>query len=178
MAAIQLATLADATGLPSGTSFPGSPANNDKFYRDDRDILYFYDGTRWLSGLYSVQIPAYPQTVHPMSANATGHYASAPWAGTYDLWLEGFQTWFFISGGTALSGSHKWVLSLTKQPAGTGIATITIDSGASSAYRNSGAIAIGALLGTTNFELEVVSTKTGTPGTLFAQPHVIYRLVG
>lgn len=38
-----------AGGVQSGTSFPVSPATNDLFHRTDRGIIYYYDGTRWLS---------------------------------------------------------------------------------------------------------------------------------
>jgi hypothetical protein len=33
----------------SGTSFPVSPSSGDRFYRTDRKIEYYWDGTRWLS---------------------------------------------------------------------------------------------------------------------------------
>ena len=33
--------------LGSGTSFPGSPAEGDRFYRTDEDKLYVYDGSAW-----------------------------------------------------------------------------------------------------------------------------------
>ena len=43
----------DATGggggISSGSSFPGSPSDNDLFYHTGHDLLAFYDGTRWLS---------------------------------------------------------------------------------------------------------------------------------
>ena len=31
----------------SGTSFPGSPANGQTFFRTDSGKLYIYDGTNW-----------------------------------------------------------------------------------------------------------------------------------
>jgi hypothetical protein len=37
-------------GLATGTSFPGSPATGARFRRSDIDyMVFFYDGTRWLS---------------------------------------------------------------------------------------------------------------------------------
>ena len=36
-------------GIATGTSFPGGPSTNDLFYRTDRALLYYYDGTRWLT---------------------------------------------------------------------------------------------------------------------------------
>lgn len=161
-----------------GTSFPGSPTTDVRFLRTDRDIEYFWNGTRWLSAnLYHAEVGV-SRFVLPLSGSNTAHDATAPWAGVYDLWLEDFQAAFFVSGGTALGASHKWVCTLVKQPAGTTIATINIDSGASDTWRNSGQIAIDALLGTTNFTFSVASTKTGTPGSLFIFPVIYYRLVG
>lgn len=34
--------------VSSGTSFPGSPANGQTFFRTDTGKLYLYDGTNWL----------------------------------------------------------------------------------------------------------------------------------
>jgi hypothetical protein len=175
---IDLATLADAAGIPSGTSFPGSPANNDLFRRTDLDLVYFYDGTRWLTlNLYVTPLPS-SDALMPLSATNTGWRVMAPWAGVYDVWLEHFQAHFYVVAGTALGASHKWRIDLKKQPADTIPATFDIASGASSTHRNSGQVAIGALLGTTNFELEVLATKTGTPGNLYLTPTVTYRIVG
>ncbi len=34
--------------IPSGSSFPTSPATGALFFRTDTNILYLYDGTNWL----------------------------------------------------------------------------------------------------------------------------------
>lgn len=170
--------LAAATGVPSGTGFPGGPSDNDLFYRTDRDLLYFYDGTRWLTvTLYDLPIPLTDAATLPISATSACRI-TAPHAAVYDLWIQDFQTAFQVVGGTALSASHKWVLTLVKSPAETTIGTITIDSGSLNVWRDSGQIAIDALLGTTQFAIAVVATKTGTPGTLFFMPTITYRMVG
>lgn len=161
----------------SGTGFPGGPSSGQFFNHTTRDIEYFYDGTRWLSQtLYQMPLLV-TRVVQPMSASNSMD-AQVPWAGVYDLWLEDFQAGFFVTGGTALGASHKWVGVLNKQPAGTTLATINIDSGASDAWRNSGQVAIDALVGTTNFTFNCPWTKTGTPGTLLVLPTITYRLVG
>ena len=166
-----------ASGIDSGTSFPGTPSNNDIFYRTDRDLLYFYDGTRWLTAnLYDLPIPPTDAAL-PFSATSACRVTS-PHAAVYDLWLEDFQSAFHVVAGTALSASHKWVITLVKSPAESTIATITIDSGSLNAWRDSGQIAIDALLGTTQFALSAVATKTGTPGNLFTMPTLTYRMVG
>ena len=113
----------------------------------------------------------------PLAASASPFDGAVPWAGVYDLWLGHVQATFFVAGGTALSGSHQWVGTLTKNPAGTLVATITINSGASGAWRTSGQTAIGALVGLTNFQLGWTWTKTGTPGDLSVMPNLTYRPV-
>jgi len=55
---------------------------------------------------------------------------------------------------------------------------VNIDSGASNAFRNSGQVAIAALLGTTNFTFDAIATKTGTPGNLHFWATITYRMVG
>lgn len=167
----------------SGTAFPSAPATNQRFFRTDRGIEYFYDGTRWLSTqLFNQGIPGTDGPVLPYAASiASAERLGAPWQGVYDLWLVEFQFVFHVAGGgTALSASHKWVTVLSKQVAAgtqTAIATVNIDSGASSVFRTS-TVAIGALLGTTHFAFEISHTKTGTPGSLYSLPHLVYRLVG
>lgn len=163
----------------SGSSFPGAPSSGQFFHHTTRRLDYFYNGTRWLTThLYDMEIGITRASFQPYSATGTYQEATAPHAGVYDLWLEDFQAAFIVNGGTALSASHKWAAVLTKSPAGSTVATITIDSGALDTWRNSGQIAIDALLGTTNFNFYIVLTKTGTPGTLFIHPRLTYRMVG
>lgn len=167
--------------VSGGTSFPLTPATNRRFFRSDRNIEYFYNGTRWLSTqLYSDSFPRGDAAALPHTATIIGaERLAAPWAGVYDIWMEQFQLVFVIVGGTALSASHKWVTVLTKLVGGTPttLATITIDSGALSAWRTSAAT-INALLGVTAFAFAVDHTKTGTPGSFYTLPRLVYRLVG
>lgn len=167
--------------VSGGTSFPGTPATNRRFFRSDRSIEYFYNGTRWLSTqLFTDPIPRGDAGPLPYTATAAGaERILAPYAGTYDLWLIELQLGFNVSGGTALSGSHKWVSELFKQTSGgsTSVATINIDSGSSGVWRVAVA-SIGALLGITNLIFRTDHTKTGTPGDLYVVPRIVYRLVG
>jgi hypothetical protein len=164
-----------ATGA-AGTSFPGSPATNDRYFRTDLGMEFYWDGTNWVSTQLNQLMLTPADVVTPFSGTTGGIRGIFPVWGGSDIWLVAAQSWFFVNGGTALSGSHKWVGTLAKQPAGTTIATQTIDSGASSAYRQTALTAIGALLGA-NYQCDILWTKTGTPGTLFTQTTVSYRYV-
>ena len=74
-------------GTPEGTSFPGSPATNSRFYRTDRRIEYFYDGTRWLSTqIFILQFDA--QQVNPPITASTSRFTVNPWWGVYDIYVE------------------------------------------------------------------------------------------
>lgn len=165
--------------LLTGTSFPGSPSTNDRFHRTDLDAEFYYDGTRWVTMQTYMALTSMQTVVFPFSAtNANSPRAalSVP-TGFSDAWLVDYQCAFFVAGGgTALSGSHKWVITSVKQPGGTASITVNIDSGASSAWRVDKA-AIGSLWTATNFVLETTSTKTGTPGNLTFGIQVRYQLV-
>lgn len=166
-----------AVAWNSGTSFP-TAATGDRYWRTDLGMEFYYDGTRWLSTqLNQIQLV---NTDALLALTATGALRAVKpvWGVTgNDIWVEDFQAWFFVgSGASALSASHKWVGVLTRT-GGTGIGTINIDSGASNAHRQSSIVAVDALLGGTTFELQVIWTKTGTPGGLFVQCAVSYRYV-
>src|ERR1700754_4638544 len=82
---------ADVNALrPRGTSFPVSPATGDVFYRTDRHIEYYYDGTRWLSTQLFTIGPFQPDSTAlnslTTSAGATRRAAS-PWNGVYDMYV-------------------------------------------------------------------------------------------
>lgn len=170
--------------ISSGTSFPGGPATNDLFYRTDLALLFFYDGTRWLSTQVLTNRLTQVRTLPtPYSATTTGAIeAPTPYLqGGSDIWLVAARCAFHLAGGTAPSGSHKWVGTLTKLTSALGettIATFTIDSGSASVYRELD-VSIGALLrnGTAYFVHWMNWTKTGTPGNLTAQVEYTYRIV-
>lgn len=179
LAAGSLSATGSASPIASGTSFPGSPSTNDIFLRTDLDcLIWIYNGTRWLCTTLHEMRGEPTDSLLPYTATlgAAQRMIVPNWGGS-DIWLVDHQAWFFVVAGTALSASHKWVITGIKQPAGTTIVTINIDSGASSAHRQSTRTAIDALLTSTNFEIDFTMTKTGTPGNLYAQVAVTYRHV-
>lgn len=169
--------------VPAGTAFPGSPSNNDRFFRTDTDLEYRYDGTRWSTVQLFTQNPTGPGAVLALSATGNvGRVNTELGTGT-DIWLEKCVTQFFVaSGASALSGSHKWVGTVVKldtaNNSGGTLDTINVDSGASAAWRTQ-ITTIGALLGTaaTYPAISFAWTKTGTPGNLSMVQTLTFRLV-
>lgn len=166
-----------------GTSFPGSPATNELFFRTDLGLDFFYNGTRWLSvQLFKTDfVPNASAAIGGLSATQADAYA----VGVHvtpgsDLWLEQYVTQFFVvGGGSALSASHKWVGDMHKRDSAasnTTLSTTTIDSGSSGAFRTNSQT-INALLSATYFWLSTTWTKTGTPGNLLSQSYLTYRIV-
>lgn len=166
-----------SSGIPTGTSMPGTPATNDLIFRTDLGLVFFYDGTRWLSLNQYIDGFSHVATDLPISSTQTVFRQGLAAAGVMAIWAETLRVSFFVTGGTALGASHKWVCSLLTRPGGSTIATVNIDSGASDTWRV-GSASIGAVVASTEFEMEVVATKTGTPGTLYHLPRLSYRLIG
>ncbi len=161
-----------------GTAFPTAPGTGDLYFRTDLGMWFRYDGTRWVCTCRHALLSIFDVGLSGAGLTTCGRAAPPPLDGCSDIWLERIECSFFVSGGTALSGTNKWVGVVTKQPANTTLATFNIDSGASSVWRRSAAVDIDALLtASTQFELETGWTKTGTPGNLYAQWVLNYRLV-
>jgi len=163
------------------TSFPAGPLPNDLFYRTDLDMLFFFDGTQWLCTCpHTAQLTQIRTIPAPLTATQTAarECGKPSLQGGSDLWIESLLVTFFITGGTALGASHKWVGTLNKvnsANANTVIATTNIDSGASDTYRTI-ETAIDALYGSF-FAMRSDWTKTGTPGSLTWMEEVSYRIV-
>lgn len=158
-------------GIDSGTSFPGSPSDNDLFYHETNDLLYFYDGTRWLT------TTLYEHHLGTVS-NVTGTVDiwTAVWAADYDQYLV---DWRLAMNASGLSGSAYWIADLYTPTTALGSVVATLNNSTSTSNettRHKGAI--GALLGTNKNGIVVEFRKTGSPGGLWAGGILTYRLVG
>lgn len=85
--------------IPVGTAFPGTAAVGQRIYRTDRNLEYFWDGTRWLTTQQLVLALLAQETVIPASA-AQSQWAANPHFGLYDIWVERFS--FAAYSGAAL----------------------------------------------------------------------------
>lgn len=160
-----------------GTAFPSSPVTGERFFRTDRGIEYFWDGTRWLSTTLYSDALSISESLRPFAATTDNfHHATAVSAGA--LWLVAFQVFFLVqAGGSALSASHKWTVSLRDLPGNADYSVISIASGASGAWRALEA-AMNGLASAGQLGFYVNSAKTGTPGAILVMPRIQYRLVG
>jgi hypothetical protein len=172
-------------GVASGTAFPGSPSTGDLFHRTNLDeALWRYNGTRWLCAEGPHELPWENVTGLGATQTYTTRRPVPQLGGGSDLWIEDYACRFNIGGGgSALSGSHKWVLTVAKLAVTSGTITVigtqNIDSGNSAEWRQNAVVAIDALLnnGTTHIMLLQAETKTGTPGALNAYTSLTYRHV-
>lgn len=161
----------------SGTSFPGSPATDDVFYRTDTDLLFFYDGTRWLTlNRYVFNFP--------LVNGATGSdYGSQ--IQTYpvlDMWLE--ATYYTVYVSTTNNGSNYWSIQPKKSDVAAGATSLgtAINTSAGAAnVRLQFSITMGAALGsgaTWPVVFNEALKAVGNPGALSYNSLLAFRLIG
>lgn len=161
-----------ALGIGRGTSFPGSPAAGDIFIRSDRNIEYYYDGTRWLSTQFSTMSFSNAAA----AASNLSSWAALPYFGTYSLWLEALDTTMFRS--TALPDEWDIVLSwLASNGVATTLATVDGSAHVQNLF-NALSTSLGVVLDANARALRVTYTEIDDGGALTAAASVRYRLIG
>lgn len=156
--------------LAAGTSFPGTPATGDHFYRSDRNIQYFYDGTRWLSAqLMSIAIG------EGVSTATTGtQYHAVPWTGVYDIYLDSFSYTSFRTAAGEWDITVNWV---SASNVSTALGTVDGNGTPTSTWL-AGTVAIGSVLSSSARSLSMVRTNVSGAASFFATVEIFYRLVG
>lgn len=168
---------ASGGGYDEGTSFPVSPTTNDKYYRTDRNLLYYYDGTRWLTTtLYTLHMPQ----VENVSTSPSDSGFRVAWSSTYQMYLVDWKVATLNTGTN--NGSNYWtVKAVTKNSANSASdvsgATINTSAHSGSTWNHTTA-SVNATLATTQLHLYATSTKTGAPGNIYHSAMMTYRLVG
>jgi hypothetical protein len=158
-------------GIASGTSFPGSPASGDRFYRSDRNIEYFYDGMRWLSTeIFTVTAVPYPGGL-TNSTNINGF--PHPFAGLYDIYALDFV------GNTQVTATATWTCDLYKLDgaSATNIASFTTSGDTINVYvahRDT----IDAVVASSIDSFQINITENTGTATFYAGFSLTYRLVG
>jgi hypothetical protein len=169
---------ANGGGYNEGTVFPVSPTANDKFYRTDRNLLYYYDGTRWLT-VQQFKAPLYHPGDINLNFNATITVGGLVPDATYGMYLERLEATIYVA--TTNNGSNYWTIGLiSRVAADTPTTIVSVDTSSDSAatvLRKSATI--NAVLASTALVLQAVLTKTSSPGVVYYfSPTLIYRLIG
>jgi hypothetical protein len=153
----------------SGTSFPGSKATGDRYWRTDLALEFYWDGTRWVTTtLYSLPFgyPAAP--LSPASASTTVRMGDPH--PTLDAWLVDFWAWTYVV--TTNDASKYWTLVMSNQ---TGPPTLsTISNAADAGIQES--TSLNQVL-TAGSGIYLAITKVSTPGNIHATPMFSYRLI-
>lgn len=172
--------------LGAGSSFP-TPVTNGHFWRTDKNMEFWYTGSRWLSAqAFELHLPN-DRVGMPISAStAASAIVPTDLKGGTDLWIEDFVIAAVINNdGSALSASHKWgftAFRLVDSTSTTSAFTVEIASGASNTGRVV-SMAVDSLwstwggnAGSPSF-LQLNITKTGTPGSFYWGGKITYRVV-
>lgn len=98
----------------AGTSYPGSPANNDWFYRTDNRTLFYWDSSfsKWLS-VHSEHIPFVPYQMGPLYV-AGSNYIPYVWSPAFQSGTKRRVTVFSTTCvvWTTNDGSNYWKIHL------------------------------------------------------------------
>lgn len=162
-------------GYDEGTSFPLTPALQDKFYRTDLNLLCYYDGTRWLTvHEYEVGIGSLDQL-----ANSTSNLPVGRWPVRQDfgIYLTKWRVVTFINGTN--NGSNYRTIILQRRTAANAsadIASINTATDAPSTW-NDHSVNIDAPLDASAMQLQATTSSAGSPGGLYAPMTLCYRLI-
>lgn len=167
-------------GLNRGTSFPGSPSSGDRFLRTDRNIRYFYDGTRWLSEeLHHINITISDSVMPTTATTGYKHRVGNPFSGDHQLYIEKVKTHAFQTLATTASNYFSIAVILARTTADGGDTTLATHSTQSLAQNDwinqSTNINATAVLNAAGFALSL--TETGAQ-SIFVNAEVSFRLVG
>lgn len=157
------------------TSMPGAPATNQMCFRTDLGLLFYYDGTRWLSvNKYMEPFPAASSIAGTSFVMQMSPYQDL------DMYVEKLMAFSYVASGN--SGSAYWTITLQKyDAAGTGTSLGTFNTSAdTSAVRTLHSITVNAALGGSATYKALIAdiAKTSTPGNVDVYANLVYRLIG
>lgn len=169
--------IGDHTNYTTGTSFPGSPTTSPPTfcYRTDRNIEYFWDGTRWLSThIHTLPVTNSNEFANfPATGTVTAARTSMPWVGVYAFYVEDAAINY------SLTGAGNWTLAISSVDTGlaaTTVATTTVSAAGTFQYRAAG---VNLVLPNDEMYLVLVITEnSGTASINWCLGVVAGRLVG
>jgi hypothetical protein len=167
----------------SGTSFPLTPSVNQRFFRTDRGIEYYWNGTLWLSELKTILMSTNNIiTSDNIVANANALHQCKHPSYSYDIMLVSAEVLSFVT--TTHNSTNYWIIDFCKQST-TAVATVigTVNSwqtGRTTSTEYPDTIALNLRFASaTNPQFVINYTKSNTPGPMFfCTASINYQLVG
>lgn len=171
-----LASINGALAYDTGTSFPGSKATNDRYFRTDilGGTMFLWDGTRWVSDWQREPLIMSSDTSIPFTGTATTARNSLGFAGAYDIWVMSIYCATFVNGTN--DGTHNWTVAFQRDPSATSLGSFSTSADSASTWTFH-TITVNALTGTSDKALSGAVTKVSTAGNLYATASVVYRIV-
>lgn len=169
------------SGIPGGTSNPGSPSDGDLFYRTDLDLLIRYrsTGTRWVT-VNEYAVPMHLLTaLGPQSATATpANINMATDLSRAGVYIE--RVVATTQSITPNTGSAYWTVQFQSHT-GSG-STTNVGSSFTTAADSpdtwiSHTVTVAAAMHAGDPLIRVNLTKTASPGNLYVYATVVYRLI-
>jgi hypothetical protein len=168
--------------LKEGTAFPTGPATGDRYRRTDLDyMVFFYDGTRWLSEtLYVAPMPPYnngdeqPNTTAPVNLFRMG---IPTFDDDFDLWIERFIV--TARSSSTNDGSNYWTMDLQAFDGSSSDTLGTADTSAMTVgVAGRDAVVIDTLIdASVELLFQTNEAKVGAPGALdLYMASITYRL--
>lgn len=162
-----IANLAISTA--TGTSFPVSPATNDRYFRTDRNIEYVWDGTRWLSTHLYTEVCYNFDNTAPRTTTGQSLRGVNPFAGKYDIYVEDLVLWY------AIAGTGNWTVTFsgmfTVSPAV--FSGLTTNAGDNLRHPYNTVVA-----STVDNSLDATATENSGTASFYGIVSYTYRLVG
>lgn len=167
-------------GYAEGTSFPGSPGLNDKFYRNDLQMLAYWDGSRWLSCTeYSSDLTMSGGT--NFTANSAFNRTTV--RNSYRPYVTKVNVTTRVASGTNNSTNYWQVDVLAQYVSGgsiqqadlIGTVVDTKTEGVNIYTNHEVTVNAAAPAGITNFYAQ--ANKNGSPGPFVGAVCVYYRLI-
>lgn len=108
------------SSTPTKTSMPASPQSGQRVFRSDNELIFHWDGTRWVTELHQLIFQHSPST-YWLTDDLAG-LLPTPYKGTYDLFMESVNFHGF------LNVTGNWTHQLEWVDGALGSTTITSDS--------------------------------------------------
>lgn len=160
----------------AGDTFPVSPVVGQRFFRTDLGLDCYWNGTYWLTvQLYEMGVSG-TDTLFPTAGSpiTTARFAIRQ---DYQLWVEKIRVVTFVSTGN--TGAVYWSLEASRRNAANtsvSLGTVTTQSDTNANWVSK-TITINAALAVGTLQVQIVATKVGAPGTLYAPASLGYRLI-